>query len=791
MADEVLGADLMLRLGIDAAGVAAEMSSKLTAAERAAVASGDRISSKLGQGYDKATVAQLRLVSATERHNRVMMAQEATVGQRANAQAALLTAQSRLNKELSQTERTTVAVAKAEKSRFGGVAAGLAGGFAAGGVMGGIAKLREARDAAVEYQDVISANQSVLGSASTQIDAFITRRAKALNLDKLTAQQLAGSFGGLLKASGLDQGKAVEQALALTERAADVRSLKGGRLEDITGAFSSALVGEMEPVRRYGILLDDASLRQEALRAGLVKTTKDALPPAIKTQAALNLILAKSADAQGDIARTSDSAANRAEAQKRAMNDLKVEIGTGVLPLYGELLTVGSELAPTLNAVAKGLTAVLSNDTARHAGELALAAAALGKINKSVAGFGANVAARVGGYSAITAAATTAAAAEERAAVAGLASGAGGLRGKAAAAVGGLSLGNPVVLGAAGLIGVTALADKQSKDDQSRLVQRALGHRSAVQAELARNDQQLAAAERAQKARVLAAGPGSTSAAYGALASTQEIERMRTRSKNLRAALRDAGEGTDKLSAAQRQGKAEAIQYAAAMDKTTKATELAARRAEFAVDPFAVHPASGRASAAALRIAELRLRAAQEAARTKGTTTSERVSVLSAQQRLDALQGQGGPSSLDPQEALARIRANVREQRGLRRDYRTVAGKGASREALDALKGLESSAPGTVHRIATSASKQYARQFSESLADLSRATDATEALFHNTESRAEKKGRRDARAYRKGWEEALGHPIDKPPVDPIEYFTNLPNSFPVNANGVARRRRMP
>ena len=46
---------------------------------------------------------------------------------------------------------------------------------------------------------------------------------------------------------------------------------------------------------------------------GLVKTTTDALTPAIKSQAAYALILEKGEIAMGDFVRTSDSATNQSK----------------------------------------------------------------------------------------------------------------------------------------------------------------------------------------------------------------------------------------------------------------------------------------------------------------------------------------------------------------------------------------------------------------------------------------------------------------------------------------------
>ena len=69
--------------------------------------------------------------------------------------------------------------------------------------------------------------------------------------------------------------------------------------------------GEAEPLRQYGVLLDDASLRQAALELGIISTTKNALTPQQKVLAAQALIYQQTGTAQGDFARTSDGLANK------------------------------------------------------------------------------------------------------------------------------------------------------------------------------------------------------------------------------------------------------------------------------------------------------------------------------------------------------------------------------------------------------------------------------------------------------------------------------------------------
>jgi hypothetical protein len=101
--------------------------------------------------------------------------------------------------------------------------------------------------------------------------------------------------------------------------------------------LGAGLRGEAEPLRRFGVLLDDFTLRQKAMEMGLIQTTKQALTPQQKVLASYQVILAQTATQQGDFARTSDGLANQQRILDAQMENLKTNIGQGLLPVMTDL----------------------------------------------------------------------------------------------------------------------------------------------------------------------------------------------------------------------------------------------------------------------------------------------------------------------------------------------------------------------------------------------------------------------------------------------------------------------
>ena len=96
-------------------------------------------------------------------------------------------------------------------------------------------------------------------------------------------------------------------------------------------ALRSGLSGEAEPMRAYGVLLDDASMRTQALKMGLISTTKEALTPQQKVLAAQAQIFKQTSDAQGDFTRTSGGLANQQRILQASFGDLSAQIGRDVV----------------------------------------------------------------------------------------------------------------------------------------------------------------------------------------------------------------------------------------------------------------------------------------------------------------------------------------------------------------------------------------------------------------------------------------------------------------------------
>lgn len=233
---------------------------------------------------------------------------------------------------------------------------------------------------ASDLNEQVSATGVVFGKSADRILDLGENASKTLGQSNRAALTAANGFGSLFKTIGLTDEVSADYSETLVKLGGDLASFKDTSPEEAVQALSSALIGESEPIRKYGVLLDDASLKLKAVSMGLIGTTTEVLPPAGRAQAAYALILEQTTLAQGDLARTSDSVANRTRIAKASLEDAAASIGTQLLP-------IAASAAQKVSALAQGF-AELSPATQKvvlGVGALALAAGPAAKAVQGVA----------------------------------------------------------------------------------------------------------------------------------------------------------------------------------------------------------------------------------------------------------------------------------------------------------------------------------------------------------------------------------------------------------------------
>ena len=195
-----------------------------------------------------------------------------------------------------------------------------------------IYNMKKAVDAASDLEEVTAK----FGTVYKDQIVVAEKNAKALvdsyGLSTRASKEYLGAMQDLLVPMGMASGAAAKMSNEVVKLSVDLGSFNNVATADVMRDIQSALVGNFETMKKYGVVLNQNVVAQEALSSGLV-ASKDQLDANTKAQAAYQLIVKGSTFAIGDWARTSGGFANQMKQLTSNIEDLRAELGSHLLPV--------------------------------------------------------------------------------------------------------------------------------------------------------------------------------------------------------------------------------------------------------------------------------------------------------------------------------------------------------------------------------------------------------------------------------------------------------------------------
>lgn len=219
------------------------------------------------------------------------------------------------------------------------------GALAAGAGVLSFAKILDfsiqAKNAARDFEEIRSKFNVVFGDIAKQTEQWSNDFGKSVGRSKSDVLEWMGTLQDTFVPLGFARDEAADFSKTLTKTAVDVASFNNAADDEVIRDFTSALVGNTETVRKYGVVITEANTKEEAYASGLAKRGQE-LSNAVKVQARMNLIMKGTTDAQGDAIRTSDSLANQEKRLRAEFEDTLVTIGNGLVPVFNDLIKAGA-----------------------------------------------------------------------------------------------------------------------------------------------------------------------------------------------------------------------------------------------------------------------------------------------------------------------------------------------------------------------------------------------------------------------------------------------------------------
>lgn len=224
----------------------------------------------------------------------------------------------------------------------------------------GFGKIKDAIDIASSLTEVENVVRQTFGQYESLINNFAKTSIEKFGMSELSAKQFASRFQAMGTALDIPQGKMAKMSIRLTELAGDMASFYDVSQEDIAKSLQSVFSGTTAPMRRYGIDLTQATLKEWALKQGL-DANISSMTQAEKAMLRYQYVLAHTTNITGDFKRTQDSWHNQITMLKENFKALGAVVGGGLINAFKPFIKVLNAVLQKVISFAEMVTNALGS----------------------------------------------------------------------------------------------------------------------------------------------------------------------------------------------------------------------------------------------------------------------------------------------------------------------------------------------------------------------------------------------------------------------------------------------
>jgi hypothetical protein len=184
----------------------------------------------------------------------------------------------------------------------------------------------------------------VFKDAAGSVQAFAEAASQTAGLSATEALRASKTFGLFATGAGLGVDAAANFSTTMVQLAGDLGSFNDVPTADALAAIQSGLMGQAEPLRNFGVFLDDVRLKSALLNATGVEVT-GTLDTQQKMMAAYYAILEQTTIQQGDYVKYQDTLGNSLKTISTDFENLTRDIGMMLIPVITEAMPVIKEMA--------------------------------------------------------------------------------------------------------------------------------------------------------------------------------------------------------------------------------------------------------------------------------------------------------------------------------------------------------------------------------------------------------------------------------------------------------------
>lgn len=206
------------------------------------------------------------------------------------------------------------------------------------------------------YVENLNLFNVTMGKSASSAFEFAEAVNAALGVDTSDWIRYQGFFQSVGKGFGVVSDKADLMSKNLTQLSYDISSFYNISTEEAYNKVQSGFAGELEPLRRLGFALDEATLKQLAYSKGITQSY-ESMTQAQKAQLRYVAMIeqAQNIGVTGDMSRTIDTASNGVRVLEARIQQFTRALGNMLMPVLSALLPYFTAFVQVLTEAANGI----------------------------------------------------------------------------------------------------------------------------------------------------------------------------------------------------------------------------------------------------------------------------------------------------------------------------------------------------------------------------------------------------------------------------------------------------
>ena len=278
----------------------------------------------------------------------------------ANTVRILITAKDEVSGPIDKIRDKASALSKTDIGKGMAMGAGIAAfGMVKNAAMGALDAVVDfgagSIKAASNLRESMALSEQVFEGQSAAMEDWAGEAVTSFGASKREALNYAATFGTAFKNVGMALDDVAERSRTMAELAGDLGSAFNTSSEEAAIALRSGLLGESEPMRKFGVFMDEAKTKAKALEMGM-KPLNGAFSDGQKVAARYALIMEQTADSQGMFGRDTGSLADAQKSLGAELENLSADLGALIVGPLKDLVTWAREDGiPALKATADAI----------------------------------------------------------------------------------------------------------------------------------------------------------------------------------------------------------------------------------------------------------------------------------------------------------------------------------------------------------------------------------------------------------------------------------------------------